>query len=168
MGEYSLLYNGEGRYPANLASDGEVLPDKISRFFYSPKSSRGEREYGLFDLKKAKADPSGEKDQPSMNGGKGNPHNRGVIEVHNNHPTVKPIDLCRWLSTLLLPIASVGERRLLVPFSGSGSEMIGALKADWDFVLGVEREAEYCELAKSRIESHYPYAEYSPRRFPRK
>jgi hypothetical protein len=43
----------------------------------------------------------------------------------NFHPCVKPLALCRYLATLLLPPASVAPRRLLVPFAGSGSEMIG-------------------------------------------
>ena len=42
-------------------------------------------------------------------------------------------------------------RRLLVPFSGSGSEMIGALLAGWDEVVGIERETEYCEIAEARL-----------------
>jgi site-specific DNA-methyltransferase (adenine-specific) len=71
--------------------------------------------------------------------------------VRNVHPTVKPIDLCRYLATLLLPPKRDTPRRLLVPFSGSGSEMIGALLAGWDEVVGIEREAEYAEIARGRL-----------------
>jgi site-specific DNA-methyltransferase (adenine-specific) len=74
--------------------------------------------------------------------------------IDNNHPTVKPVDLCTWLATLLLPPASVDRRRLLVPFSGSGSEMIGALGAGWDEVVGVESDAAYCDIARARIKHH--------------
>ena len=38
-----------------------------------------------------------------------------------------------------------------MPFAGSGSEMIGALLAGWDVVTGIEREAEYVELARARV-----------------
>jgi site-specific DNA-methyltransferase (adenine-specific) len=38
-----------------------------------------------------------------------------------------------------------------VPFSGSGSEMIGGLLAGWDAVEGIEMEAEYVNIAHERI-----------------
>lgn len=77
-------------------------------------------------------------------------------EGRNVHPTVKPLDLCRYLATLILPPADrpQGTRKLLVPFSGSGSEMTGAILAGWDDVTGIEREAEYVEIAKARLSHH--------------
>jgi DNA modification methylase len=74
------------------------------------------------------------------------------LEEKNPHPTVKPINLNKWLAGLLLPPDSVQNRRILVPFSGSGSEMIGAMLAGWDEVVGVEMNPEYCEIAKARLE----------------
>ncbi len=77
----------------------------------------------------------------------------GGLEGVNNHPCLKPIDLCRYLALLLLPPAQKGQtRRLLVPFSGSGSEMIGALLAGWDHVTGIEIDSHYAKIAKARIE----------------
>lgn len=76
--------------------------------------------------------------------------NAGLSEK-NTHPTLKPIDLTRYLATLLLPPSSVKRRRLLVPFSGSGSEMIGGILAGWDEVVGVEQSAEYCAIAEQRL-----------------
>jgi len=72
--------------------------------------------------------------------------------MRNSHPTVKPIDLTRWLATLLLPPDVYAPRRILVPFSGSGSEMVGAMLAGWEEIIGIEMEAEYVEIAKARIE----------------
>jgi site-specific DNA-methyltransferase (adenine-specific) len=69
----------------------------------------------------------------------------------NTHPCVKPLELCRYLATLLLPPAGVGLRRLIVPFSGSGSEMLGALAAGWDRVAGIEQSAEYLRIARRRL-----------------
>lgn len=69
----------------------------------------------------------------------------------NNHPTLKPISLCKWIAGLLLPPAEYAPRRLLVCCSGTGSEMIGALLAGWDEVIGVEMSAAYCEIAESRL-----------------
>lgn len=74
----------------------------------------------------------------------------------NNHPTVKPIDLCVYLAKLLLPPAGDASRRILVPFCGSGSEIIGALRAGWDEATGIEISAEYVELAQRRIVADAP------------
>lgn len=73
------------------------------------------------------------------------------LSVYNPHPTVKPIALCRWLATLLLPPAEYAPRRILAPFAGSGSEMIGALLAGWDLILGIELLEENAMLAKARL-----------------
>ena len=70
----------------------------------------------------------------------------------NTHPTLKPLDLCRYLATLLLPPPRDTDRRILVPFSGSGSEMIGAHLAGWEHVVGIELEPEYCEIAEARLQ----------------
>ncbi len=80
-----------------------------------------------------------------------NPYQRGDTVRLSSHPTVKPVDLCRWLATLLLPPPLDRPRRILVPFSGSGSEMIGCLLAGWDEVIGVELSEEYAEIARARL-----------------
>lgn len=64
----------------------------------------------------------------------------------NRHPCVKPIKLTTWLATLIQH-----EGRLLVPFSGSGSEMIGGLRAGWSEVVGIERDPKYVKIAERRI-----------------
>jgi site-specific DNA-methyltransferase (adenine-specific) len=74
----------------------------------------------------------------------------------NNHPTVKPSDLCRYLAKLILPPERETPRRIIVPFSGSGSEMLGALIAGWDEIVGIEREEKYIEIAKGRLGKHCP------------
>ena len=70
----------------------------------------------------------------------------------NRHPTVKPLDLIRYLAQLILPPKRRGKpRRILIPYSGSGSEIIGCLQAGWDEVVGIERELEYIQIAETRI-----------------
>jgi site-specific DNA-methyltransferase (adenine-specific) len=66
----------------------------------------------------------------------------------NNHPCCKPLKLCEYLAKLIKPPAG---GKLLVPFSGSGSEMIGALAAGWKTVHGIEQSQEYVEIARRRI-----------------
>ncbi|MCI0620059.1 MAG: hypothetical protein L0387_00005, partial [Acidobacteria bacterium] len=139
-----------------------------SRFFYCPKADRDEREAGLerFEVS-GRMTPMAGRGQPGLKCklcGKwkhsGNPcvcpepeFEQSKFQrppLRNHHPTVKPIDLTRWLATLLLPPPG-RTRRLLVPFAGSGSEMIGALQAGWDEVVGVEQNAEYCRIAEARV-----------------
>ena len=57
----------------------------------------------------------------------------------NSNPCIKPLDLCRYLARLILPPDQDGPRRLIVPYSGTGSEMIGAMLAGWDEVTGIEQ-----------------------------
>ena len=86
-------------------------------------------------------DKQNENERPVVGKGK-----RGSNNTHS-----LGINLCKYLATLILPPSSVEPRRLLVPFSGSGSEMIGALQAGWDDVTGVEMDADYYEIARKRI-----------------
>ena len=95
-----------------------------SRFFYTAKASPNERDAGLL---------AGDLDK-------------------NDHPTVKPVDLNRWLATMLLPPARDDDpRRLLMPYSGVGSEMIGAMFAGWDYALGIEFNPSYIDIARRRL-----------------
>jgi DNA modification methylase len=64
----------------------------------------------------------------------------------NHHPTVKPTDLMAYLCRLITPPHGV----ILDPFMGSGSTGKAALREGFEFV-GIDREAEYCEIAKRRI-----------------
>ena len=70
-----------------------------------------------------------------------------------DHPNVKPIGITRQLAALFKPpVRPDGEpTRLLVPGSGVGSEVAGALLAGWDEVVGIEINPEYAERSRSRI-----------------
>ncbi len=72
-------------------------------------------------------------------------------EVQNDHPTVKPIGLIRYLAAMILPPPRSTPRRILVPYAGSGSEMIGCMQAGWDEVVGIEMNDHYIDIAKARI-----------------
>jgi site-specific DNA-methyltransferase (adenine-specific) len=66
----------------------------------------------------------------------------------NNHPTVKPTDLMRYLCRLV----TAPNGTILDPFTGSGSTGKAAMLEGFQFI-GIEREAEYVEIAKARIEA---------------
>ena len=127
-----------------------------SRFFYCAKSPRKERETGLFGL--APCVKCGLKDsQTHVNPKTGKTENC----IRNSHPTVKPLGIAKYLATLLLPPSSVPVRRILVPFSGSGSEMVACLLAGWDEVVGVEQDPIHAEVARLRCEAALR-GEYGP------
>lgn len=70
----------------------------------------------------------------------------GLPDGANTHPTVKPIDLMRWLVRLVTPPGGT----VLDPFTGSGSTGCAAVLEGFDFI-GIEREAKYAEIACARI-----------------
>jgi hypothetical protein len=65
----------------------------------------------------------------------------------NTHPTVKPTDLMRYLCRLVTPPGGI----VLDPFMGSGSTGKAAMLDCFRFI-GIEREAEYLEIAKQRMQ----------------
>lgn len=79
--------------------------------------------------------------------------NRGLDE-RNKHPTIKPITLCKYLATLIRPPEEyLDTAALLVPFCGTGSEIIGAMLAGWRNIVGIELDPETCAIAERRIEA---------------
>lgn len=62
------------------------------------------------------------------------------------HPTQKPTRVTEWLARLLL----VPGGRLVVPYAGVGSEVVGAQAAGWADVVGIESSAEYVTDALKR------------------
>lgn len=69
----------------------------------------------------------------------------------SKHPTMKPLKLMRYLCKLITPPNGL----VLDPFAGSGSTGVAALQEGFQF-LGIEREAEYVEIARKRITYESP------------
>ena len=76
------------------------------------------------------------------------------LDKCSTHPTVKPTRLMQYLIRLVAPKGAT----ILDPFMGSGSTGKAVMyenkerNAGYKFV-GIEKEAEYCEIAKARIEN---------------
>jgi DNA modification methylase len=66
----------------------------------------------------------------------------------NNHPTVKPIELMKYLIKLITPPGGT----VLDPFTGSGSTGCAAVELGHPFV-GCELDPRYVEIARKRIEA---------------
>jgi site-specific DNA-methyltransferase (adenine-specific) len=126
--------------------------DEADPFVYEKKVSQKERNAGLDDLPSQMMGMSGgaQSHGEGYDRGQGIGLNR-VTEKKNTHPTLKSISLTKYLATLLLPPIEYAPRRLLVPFSGVSSEMIGALLAGWEYVEGIEMGKEYCEIGEKRL-----------------
>jgi DNA modification methylase len=65
----------------------------------------------------------------------------------NDHPTVKPLNLMRYLIDLIVPVGGT----VLDPFMGSGSTGVAALLGGFEFV-GVEKDRHYFEIAEKRVQ----------------
>lgn len=114
-----------------------------SRFIYQAKASRAERDAGLdgFD--------AGQSLYSRGTGLKANGDGSERSETRNIHPTVKPLALARYLARLILP--PIPDARMVVPFCGSGSEVIGALQAGWSHVDGIDSWDVAVDIARSRV-----------------
>jgi len=125
--EVSRQRTHKGIWSDNKDDDGDYMPaygdhGNASRYFYCAKTSKDERKSGLGREIKA-----------------------------NTHPTVKPVELMRYLVRLVTPKGGL----VLDPFMGSGSTGMGAREEDFRFV-GIEKEEEYYEIAKARIKNVKP------------
>lgn len=70
-------------------------------------------------------------------------------EIKCTHPTVKPIALMKYIIKLLAP---PNNPTLLDPFAGSGTTLIAAKQLDIN-AIGIEKEEEYYNIAKARIQN---------------
>jgi len=142
----------EGRFPANFIHDGSdevvsLFPEENARFFYCAKASKSERNAGLeaFEDKKSQHNAGGIGRKVSvekrLEQGKEN-----APMMKNIHPTVKPVDLMKYLCRLVTP----PEGLVLDPFMGSGTTGIAAKVEGFDFI-GIEMDREYLAIAEARI-----------------
>ncbi len=69
--------------------------------------------------------------------------------MKNTNPCIKPLQINEYIAQLIKPATNNG--RLLVGYSGSGTEIIGGLKAGWDEVVGIEISPEFVDIAERRI-----------------
>ena len=76
--------------------------------------------------------------------------NKGMDElpVKNNHPTVKPIALLKYLIKMVTPKGGI----LLDPFAGSGSTLVASKKLGYKYI-GIELTEEYIPIIEARLSS---------------
>jgi len=116
-----------GRFPSNVL--GEITD--YQKYFYCPKVSRRERHIGFDDPEKTIMAVE-----------------EKLKDKGNNHPTVKPIELMKYLIKLVTPKGGI----VLDPFNGSGSTGCAAVELGCEYV-GIDLDPAYVEIAKKRIEA---------------
>lgn len=171
-GKKNIEANKKGRFPANIIHDGseealKVFPQtdgafapvkaghnsdskgiygdyaqrgddgltfygdsgSAARFFYCAKADNYEREKGLYNFEKTSE----------------------ASDRKNNHPTVKPIDLMRYLVKLITKKGGI----CIDPYCGSGTTLVGC-KLELINYIGIEMEAEYIKIAEARVKAWNP------------
>jgi DNA modification methylase len=131
--------NGTETYACDTSSGA-------SRFFYVAKASKRERNAGCEGMPTVRVEVSGQGAACPKLTKNGRPNK--PIENQNHHPTVKPVTLMRYLCRLITP----PNGTVLDPFCGSGTTGVAAKAEGFNFI-GIEREAEYVEIAKRRYEA---------------
>ena len=152
-GEFVKVETNElGRFPSNVI--GEIA-EEYQKYFYSPKVSRKERNIGCIDPGPQFQVPNGfDYRMPSVNNANGGQSQVSVVEKNanngsNNHPTVKPIELMKYLIKLITPPGGI----VLDPFNGSGSTGCAAVALGHEYI-GCELDPAYVEISKKRIEKY--------------
>jgi len=109
---------------------------------YQAKASKRERNEGLDHLES--------KFSATMGDGIGqrehNPEEKSAY-VKNIHPTVKPVELMRWL----IKLVTRDGQLVLDPFAGSGTTGIACIQEGRDFI-GIELDLEYWKIATERLD----------------
>jgi DNA modification methylase len=137
-------FNNDGEPTDYQTSGSDGTTGSAARFFYCAKASKADRDEGCDGLPVVTH-------QSGMGGAMpvdddGNSRDRFKAQSRNHHPTVKPTALMRYLCRLVTQPGGI----VLDPFTGSGSTGKGAVLEGFGFI-GIEREAEYVEIAKARI-----------------
>ena len=151
----------EDRFPSNVLGE---IPD-YQKYFYCPKVSRKERHVGFDDVPDplAKYAQGDVKNHPLWDPSIGTnvqrlkhkilEHNKTLGQAHqvqgavgNNHPTVKPIELMKYLIKLITPPGGI----VLDPFNGSGSTGCAAVELGYEYI-GCELDPAYVEITNKRI-----------------
>ena len=149
--------------PNGFGDDGSAARF-FKSFIYCPKASKSERDRGCEGMEsKAMHEQddqtiSTQSNRKCVNCGRvkfGQPHCECEVpewvetvgsKTRNNHPTVKPLALMKYLIQMITPPGGV----VLDPFAGSGSTLVAAKELGYDFI-GIEMTEEYIPIIEARL-----------------
>ena len=150
-------FAGSDTFKIRERTPDECQPSPLGRWpsnvFATPKPSRAEREAGCDGLPAhndaLKAHGAGTKAlNNSARAGAGASAALRGIEIHNGHPTVKPLRLMAQLVKMITPTRPGAV--VVDPFLGSGTTAAAAVLEGYD-VIGIERDPEYARIAEARV-----------------
>jgi len=173
IAENNWTGDAQGRFPSNVIGE---IPD-YQKYFYCPKVGRKERHMGFDNNVKTHWEMAEEmggslvdhEGKPTRSGNKALIPGVGDIYTHslskkyedwcknnnkpmpnsgNNHPTVKPVELMKYLIKLITPPGGT----VLDPFNGSGSTGMAAVELGHPYI-GLELDPKYVDIARTRIEA---------------
>jgi len=127
-----------GQYATGQDVTGYGDTGGASRFFYCAKASQEERNSGCEHIEAIKTNDGRQIETD-------NAFQRGKNERNNNHPTVKPISLMRYLQRLVTPVGGI----TLDPYAGSGTSGCSAAFENINIVL-MEMEDDYIPIIEAR------------------
>jgi len=127
----------KGHEKAHVTQGHEDAGGSAARFFYAAKVSAKERNEGLEHLP--------DKDWSGDGAAVPERDNRPFSPSKNNHPTLKPVALMRYLCRLVTPPGGT----VLDPWMGSGSTGKAAKLEGFEFI-GMEQDAGYFQIAQAR------------------
>ena len=144
--------SAQGRFPANLVLDEEAAKalDEQSGISKSGGTGGGGKTFHGVDYdtpKQIKMSPNSGGASRFFYVAKASTSEKNARVEKNTHPTVKPLRLMEYLIRLVTP----PNGTVLDPFMGSGSTGVACKQLGFEFV-GIEREAEYFDIAKKRCE----------------
>lgn len=119
-----------------------------ARFFYCAKANKEDRDSGLDDFCKSSVGMTSDTSRQHITR---RDDGFQVSPRANNHPTVKPMDLMRYLCRLVTPAGGL----VLDPFAGSGSTGRAAISEGFQF-FGIELDPEYAAIAEARCRAVQP------------
>ena len=137
-GSPEFVANDKGRFPSNVV--GEV--PGYQKFFYCPKITKRERNRGCEDIESKPLFKDRHKDAKAL----GSWADKRDQAHKNNHPTVKPVALMKYLIKLVAPQGA----HIVDPFCGSGSTGMACRELGMRFT-GIELDKGYCRIAERRI-----------------
>lgn len=138
-----------GTYGGNITSKPiEASSGSAARFFYCAKASKRDRDEGLEGFAEVQASGLPMRSKDGERGGQGmdGTSTDRTTTRKNNHPTVKPTELMRYLCRLVTPPGGI----VLDPFAGSGSTGKAAILEGFRFI-GCELSPDYAEIAIARL-----------------
>jgi len=117
---------------------------EMDLYVYAPKVSKTERNAGCeeLEIKKFEGRDSGQDDRSV-------PYKKRPEMLSNTHPTLKPISLSyRVLKLFKTP----NPQKIVYPFAGVQSEVIGGYKAGFTNFIGCELSEEYVNIGNARFQ----------------